>query len=175
MTAWAIYDSETGALERLVLNDPAELGLDLDGKLVAALLQMPDLSAERWNPDALAFEPYTPPRRLTGLQIIGLYTPAQHARMRRMLFATFPAVYPDGHPQAGQPHPQAGELMDPEGLVQRLADATMAMTGTIAVTDPLHQNGTALYRALGIIETDEEAARIAAGITPEEWAAGVRV
>lgn len=163
MTAWAIYDSETGALDQLVLNDPADLGLAIDGKGVAVLAQMPSPTAERWNPGTLAFEPYTPPRRLTGLQIIGLYTPAQHARMRRMLFATYPAG-----------HPQAGELVDPDGLVQRLADATMAMTGTIAVTDPMHQNGTALYRAVGIIESDEEAARIAAGITPEEWAAGVR-
>lgn len=103
------------------------------------------------------------PRRLTGLQIIGLYTAAQHARMRRMLFATFPP----GHPQAGQ-------LVDPDGLVQRLADATLAMAGTIVVTDPLHVNGTALYRSVGIIESDIEAARIAAGITPEQWAAGVR-
>lgn len=139
--------------------------MSLDGESYVSTVEVPDGYPEswRWNSETLEFEPYTPPRRLTGLQIIGLYTPAQHARMRRMLFATYPAG-----------HPQAGELVDPDGLVQRLADATMAMTGTIAVTDPMHQNGTALYRAVGIIESDEEAARIAAGITPEEWAAGVR-
>lgn len=163
MTAWAVYDAATGALEQLLLDDPAELQLAFEGKGIALLAQLPSPTAERWNPATLAFEPFSPPRRLTGLQILALYTPAQHARIRRMLFATFPA----GHPQAGQ-------LVDPEGLVQRLADATLAMPGTIPVTDPLHVNGTGLYRALGIIESDEEAARIAAGITPEEWAAGVR-
>lgn len=163
MTAWAIYDAQTGELERLVLDDPTELELEIEGKGVAILAQLPSPTGERWNPATLAFEPFDTPRRLTGLQILALYTPAQHARIRRMLFATYPAG-----------HPQAGELIDPEGLVQRLADATLAMPGTILVTDPLHVNGTGLYRALGIIESDEEAARIAAGITPEEWAQGVR-
>lgn len=156
MTAWAIYDSETGALDQLLLNDPADLGLPIDGKGVAILAQMPSLTAERWNPDARAFEPYTPPRRLTGLQIIGLYTPAQHARARRMLNA----VYPEGHPWAGQ-------LVDPDALIQRLLDAALAMPGTISIDDPFHVNGTALMRALGVIESDEEAARILAGIPPQ--------
>lgn len=162
MTAWAIYLAESGELERVVLDSPQELGLDMTGRSTAQLAG-PLAPNERWNATTRAVETFTPPRRLTGLQILALYTPAQHARIRRMLFATFPA----GHPQAGQ-------LVDPDGLVQRLADATLAMSGTILVTDPLHLNGTALYRAMQIIESDEEAARIAAGITPEEWAAGVR-
>lgn len=106
------------------------------------------------------------PRRLTGLQILGLYTAAQHGRARRMLDARFPATFPPGHPQAGQPHPQAGELIDPNALVQRLVDATLALREPIAVTDAFHQNGTAFLRAVGVIESDAEAARILAGLPP---------
>jgi len=95
------------------------------------------------------------PRMLTGLQILGLYTAPQHARARRMLNT----VFPDGHAQAGQ-------LVDPDALVQRLVDATLALPRLISATDPLHINGTALMRATGVIETDAEAARIAAGIPP---------
>ncbi len=95
------------------------------------------------------------PRRLSGLQIIGLYTAAQHARARRMLDARFPVG-----------HPQAGELVDPNALVQRLVDATLALRDPIAVTDPFHVNGTTFLRAVGVIESDAEAARILAGTPP---------
>jgi hypothetical protein len=95
------------------------------------------------------------PRRLTGLQILGLYTAAQHGRARRMLDARFP-----------EEHPQAGELIDPDALVQRLVDATLALREPIAVTDAFHQNGTAFLRAVGVIESDAEAARILAGLPP---------
>ena len=94
---------------------------------------------------------------LTATQILGLYTTAQHARARRMLFATWPA----GHPWEGQ-------LVDPDGLTQRLVDATLTLREPLPVTDPFHQNGTAWLRAVGVIESDAEAARIAAGIPPEE-------
>lgn len=163
---WLIFDTATGAELR---RQPNATPL-APGEGVAAVPVQPMI----WSAPLRGWLDPPEPRRLTGLQILGLYTSAQHARMRRMLFATHQPTYPDGHPQAGQPNPLAGQLVDPEGLVQRLADATLAMPGTILVTDPLHVNGTGLYRALGIIESDEEAARIAAGITPEEWAQGVR-
>lgn len=95
------------------------------------------------------------PRRLTGLQILSLYTAAQHARARRMLDARFP-----------EGHPQAGELVDPQGLVQRLVDATLALKDPISLADAFHVNGTAFLRGVGVIESDAEAARILAGLPP---------
>ncbi len=96
------------------------------------------------------------PRRLSGLQILGLYTAAQHARARRMLDARFPVEHPT----------LAGQLIDPDALVQRLVDATLALGEPIAVIDAFHVNGTAFLRAVGVIETDSEAARILAGNPP---------
>ena len=105
------------------------------------------------------FEPYPPPPVLmTGLQVLALYRPAQHARAKRMLFAT----YPEGHPQAG-------ELVDPDGFTERLVDATLA-SSAIVLGGTEHIQGTTWMRAIGVIESDEEAARILAGITPEEAA-----
>lgn len=150
MTRYGLLDAD-GQLVAVVMS--------LDGEAYVSTVEVPDGYPEgwRWNSETLEFEPYTPPRRLTGLEIIGLYTPAQHARARRMLNA----VYPEGHPWAGQ-------LVDPDALIQRLLDAALAMPGTISIDDPFHVNGTALNRALGVIESDEEAARILAGIPPEE-------
>ena len=161
MTAWVIYSSSSGALERLVLDDPEGLGLDMTGRGVTELDEMPDLSTVRWDNATRTFVPYTAPRWLTGTQRLALYTPAQHARARRMLTA----VHPEGHPLAGQ-------MVDPEGLVQRLIDFSLAAHKPLSVADPYHIQATALLRGLGVIESDEEAARILAGITPEEAAGG---
>lgn len=155
MTAWAIYTTATGELQRVVLNDPSDLGLDMTGLSVAELAEAPNQHSQRWNPQTLAFEAYTPAPRLTGLQILGLYTAAQHARARRMISA----VYPAGHEYEG-------DLIDPDALVQRLVDATLALHEPISLDSAFHINGTALLRQLGVIESDAEAARILAGTPP---------
>lgn len=146
--AWLIYSTETG--EELRRTDAApELA---EGEAAATVSMAPGTS---WSPALRGFVDAPPVPRLTGLQILGLYTSAQHARARRMLVAVFPAG-----------HPQAGELLDPNAMVQRLVDATLALREPIAITDPFHVNGTGFLRAVGVIESDAEAARILAGIPP---------
>lgn len=145
-----LVDSQ-GAIERIVQSAEFE---DLSG-LTALERDVPSTypATSRWNAQTLEFEAFNPPPRLNGLQILGLYTASQHARARRMLDARFP-----------EGHPLAGELMDPQALVQRLVDATLAMRDPISVADPFHVNGTIFLRGVGVIESDAEAARILAGI-----------
>ena len=95
------------------------------------------------------------PIKLDGLGILSLYTPDQHARATRMLFATYPA----GHEFEGQ-------LVDPQALTQRLIDATLALKTPIPVNSEFHTNGTLWMRAIGVIESDEERDRILSGIPP---------
>jgi hypothetical protein len=155
MSCWVIYNEASGAIDQIVLDDPAES--IAPGMAFKEFAELPDLSAWRWDAELLDFVPHIGPRYLTGLQILGLYTAAQTARANRMLTA----VYPDGHPWAGQ-------YVDPDGFTQRLINATTALKEPIPTTGSFHQQGTAWMRAIGVIESDEEAARIAAGITPEE-------
>lgn len=146
--AWIVFDSETGAELRRTETTP-ELAEGEEAAIVSAA------PGALWSADLRGWVDAPPPRRLTGLQILGLYTSAQHARARRMLVATFPAG-----------HPQAGEFVDPDGMVQRLVDATLALRDPIAINDPFHVNGTMFLRSIGVIESDAEAARILAGIPP---------
>ena len=46
--------------------------------------------------------------------------------------------------------------------------ATLALREPISTASEFHQSGTGFLRAVGVIESDVEAARIAAGISPEE-------
>ncbi|PZU47658.1 MAG: hypothetical protein DI568_08925 [Sphingomonas sp.] len=152
-----VLNDETGELSLFddALWDAVSNTYPMEGR---TMIDVPAaLEGLAWSPVARAFGPA--PRMLTSTQILGLYTTAQHARARRMLMA----VYPEGHPWAGQ-------LIDPDGLTQRLVDATLTLSEPMSTADPFHQNGTAWMRAVGVIESDEEAARIAAGITPEEAA-----
>jgi hypothetical protein len=158
MSCWVLYDAATGEIDQIVLDDPAET--IAPGMAFAAIADLPDLSRWRWDADLLDFVPQIGPRFLTGLQILGLYTAAQTARANRMLTAVYPAE-----------HPWAGQYVDPEGLTQRLINATTALKEPILTTGSFHVQGTAWMRMIGVIESDEEAARIAAGISPEEAAA----
>lgn len=152
---WVIVEAATGEIDQVVLDDPGDrLPPHLSSIEISDL---PDLTRWRWDPATLTFVPHTSPRWLSGLEILGLYTAAQHARARRMLMA----VYPAGHEWAGQP-------LDPDGLTQRLLDATLALREPISTASSFHQQGTAWMRGVGVIESDEEAGRIGAGITPEE-------
>ncbi len=109
-----------------------------------------------WDNNALQFVVKPPePVKLDGLGILGLYTPDQHARAKRMLFAT----YPPGHEWEGQ-------LVDPQALTQRLIDATLALKNPIPVTSEFHINGTIWMRNIGVIESDAERDRILSGIPP---------
>lgn len=146
-----VYDISTGEELRRETDPDLADGEAAISIPASAMLESP---AAMWSAAQRGFVDVP---HLTATQILGLYTTAQHARARRMLFATWPA----GHPWEGQ-------LVDPDGLTQRLVDATLTLREPLAVTDPFHQNGTAWMRAIGVIESDEEAARIAAGITPEE-------
>jgi hypothetical protein len=131
--------------------------LDAEGNVEAIVSTLEGLDMTGRTSRAATEEdmPVEVPRR-TGIQILNTYTPAQHARARRMLYATFP-----------EGHPDAGEFVDPDGLVQRLMDFLLAFDGTLALDDPLHVNGTTLLRGIGVIESDEEFARILAGIPPQ--------
>lgn len=150
---WLIYNLETGAALRHEI-EPVLADGEGSQRLPPSALLEPPLSL--WSPAMCGFMDVP---QLTSAQILGLYTVAQHARARRMINA----VYPAGHLWEGQ-------LIDPDALTQRLVDATLTLKTPLPVTDPFHQNGTAWMRLIGVIESDEEAARIAAGITPEEAA-----
>jgi hypothetical protein len=93
-----------------------------------------------------------PVKRLWPAEILALYTVAQRARARRLLTER----HPEGHALAGQ-------LVDPHGNVAALIDSLLAHRAPIALSDPWHVNGTALMRALGVLESDAEAGRVLAG------------
>lgn len=156
MSDWLIYDLATGAELRRVSGAAGQPGEGEGAALVpASALVAPPLTA--WHPASRSWADVPPPKMLRGLDILALFRPAQHARAARMLFAVYPPE-----------HPQAGELVDPDAMTQRLIDATLALHEPIPVTSEFHVNGTAWMRAIGVIESDEEAARILAGIRPEE-------
>lgn len=136
MTAWAIYDKQTGALERVVLNDPADLGLDMTGRGTVVLQAAPDLLSVRWNPQALAFEPFTPPRWRTSRQIFDLFTADEKA-----------AILSCGIPEV-------------IGLVLALQ-----MAERVDLDSTFHAQGVALLAGLELIEP-ARAAQVLAGIPP---------
>jgi hypothetical protein len=151
---WIVFDGETGAqIGAWLEEEPDEL---IAGQQAQRVPPSAVAGISIWRP---ALRGFVDVPHLDGLGILGLYTTAQHARARRMLFATYPA----GHEWAGQ-------LVDPDGLTQRLIDATLALREPISTASDFHQQGTLWMRAIGAIESDVEAARIAAGITPEQAA-----
>lgn len=77
MTAWCIVDGETGELRQLLLNDPADLGLALDGLDVIELEEAPDLHAQEWDAVARLFRPKEPV--LDDRGIWNLFTPDERA------------------------------------------------------------------------------------------------
>ncbi len=109
-----------------------------------------------WDTTTLNFvQKPVEPIKLDGLGILNLYTPTQHAKAKRMLFATYPVG-----------HEWEGELIDPQALTQRLIDATLALKTPIPVTSEFHINGTLWMRGIGVIESDAEMSRILAGVPP---------
>ena len=107
--------------------------------------------AVRWN--GAAFVPVVP--ALDAQRILSLFTPAERAACRRLIFATFPAG-----------HPHAGELIDPTASAQVLMDSLIARRDPLPLDDPYFTQGVAMLTALGIL-TQARAAHVLAGLLPE--------
>lgn len=125
----------SGAISRIVASAEFE---DLTG-LVALEREVPEGYPEtaRWNPSALAFEQFTPPRWRTSRQVFDLFTADEKA-----------AILTCG-------------IKEVTGLVLALQ-----MSERVDLDSTFHQQGVALLAGLGLLEP-ERAAQVLAGIPLE--------
>jgi len=93
-------------------------------------------------------------KRLHPFQLLNLFTIAERAAGRRLLYVRFP-----------EGHPQAGELVDPAGVVQVLLDSLIAAREPIVLDSSYYVGGVAMLQQFGIL-TPERAAQVLAGLPP---------
>lgn len=132
--------------ELQVFDDASQIaGTGYEGEPFAVPEGFPE--AVRWTGAAFeAIPPALPARQI----YYRLFTVPERAMARRLAVA----VWPEGHPFAGQ-------LMDPDGVVQVLIDSLLASDDMIAADSELHQQGVALLAGLGVL-TPERAAQVLA-------------